>query len=91
MAFARRTTLRRLEEIVEQGAVLRSTTRCANGASTDPWLARWAKRVSPVFQRGVHGGVVTVRGRAPHALNFEIGVRPGLPPLARYRSGDLAA
>ena len=24
-------------------------------------------------QRGVHGGLVTVRGRAPHALGFEIG------------------
>ena len=42
-------------------------------------------------QRGVHGGLVTVRGRARHALQFEIGVRPGLPPLARYRSGDLVA
>ena len=102
----------------------------------DPWLARWAKRVSSVFerddwrctvpgcssrrnlhahhivfrslgggdepenlttlcafhhQRGVHGGVITVRGRAPHALTYEVGLRPGLPPLARYRSGDLAA
>ena len=42
-------------------------------------------------QRGVHAGLVAVRGRAPHALQFEIGVRPGLPPLARYRSGDLVA
>ena len=25
------------------------------------------------------------------ALTFELGVRPGLPPLVRYRSGDLAA
>jgi hypothetical protein len=102
----------------------------------DPWLARWAKRLSPVFerdgwcctvpgcsarrnlhahhivfrsqgggdepanlttlcafhhQRGVHGGLLTVRGRAPHSLTYEIGLRSGLPPLARYRSGDLVA
>jgi hypothetical protein len=102
----------------------------------DPWLARWARRVSSVFerddwrctvpgcsarrnlhahhivfrllsggdepenlttlcafhhQRGVHGGVITVRGRAPDALSYEIGLRPGLPPLARYGSGDLVA
>ena len=42
-------------------------------------------------QRGVHGGLLTVRGRAPHALTYEIGLRSGLPPLARYRSGDLVA
>jgi len=32
--------------------------------------------------RHVHAGVVRIRGRAPHALEFEL-------PLARYRSGDL--
>ena len=42
-------------------------------------------------QRGVHEGLITVRGRAPHGLTFEIGLRPGLPPLARYRSGDWVA
>jgi len=102
----------------------------------EPWLARWAKRVSPVFerdgwrctvpgcsaqrnlhahhivfrsrgggdepanlttlcafhhQRGTHGGLLTVRGRAPDALTYEVGLRSGLPPLARYRSGDLVA
>lgn len=41
-------------------------------------------------QRGVHGGLVRVRGRAPDSLLFELGLRPGWAPLARYRSGDLA-
>jgi hypothetical protein len=41
-------------------------------------------------QRGVHGGLVRVRGRAPDLLLFELGVRHGVPPLARYRSGDVA-
>jgi hypothetical protein len=31
-----------------------------------------------------------VRGRAPHELVFELGVRPGAAPLARYGSGDVA-
>jgi len=39
-------------------------------------------------QRGVHGATVRVTGRAPGRLRFELGLRPGLPPLARYRSGD---
>ena len=30
-----------------------------------------------------------IRGRAPDALVFELGLRPGGPPLARYRSGDV--
>lgn len=41
-------------------------------------------------QRGVHGGLLRVRGNAPHGLLFELGVRSGGPPLARYRSGDIA-
>jgi hypothetical protein len=39
-------------------------------------------------QRGVHGGTVTVTGRAPDALEFGLGIRPGRAPLARFRSGD---
>jgi hypothetical protein len=30
-----------------------------------------------------------VRGRAPDGLLFELGLRPGAPPLIRYRSGDI--
>ena len=41
-------------------------------------------------QRGVHAGRVRVTGRAPDALVFELGLRPDAPPLARYRSGDVA-
>ncbi len=40
-------------------------------------------------QRGVHGGTVRITGQAPDGLLFELGVREGRPPLARYRSGDL--
>jgi hypothetical protein len=40
-------------------------------------------------QRGVHVGAVRIRGHAPAALRIELGVRPGQPPLAAYRSGDL--
>jgi len=42
-------------------------------------------------QRGVHDGTVAVRGRAPDALEFEQGLRPGREPLARFRSGDRKA
>ena len=42
-------------------------------------------------QRGVHDGKVTVRGCAPGALEFELGIRPGRAPLARFRSGDRVA
>jgi len=42
-------------------------------------------------QRGVHGGIVRVGGEAPDALWFELGVRPGRPPFARYVSGDRVA
>ncbi len=41
-------------------------------------------------QRGVHAGLLRVRGRAPDDLVFELGLRPNAPPLARYRSGDVA-
>ncbi|MBW2273972.1 MAG: HNH endonuclease [Deltaproteobacteria bacterium] len=40
-------------------------------------------------QRGVHRGELGVRGRAPDALVFDLGVRAGQPPLARFTSGDL--
>jgi len=42
-------------------------------------------------QRGLHAGRMRVRGRAPDGLVFELGLRPGLPPLARYRWGGCAA
>jgi hypothetical protein len=42
-------------------------------------------------QRGVHAGVIRIRGRAPHRLRFELGVRRGRPPLATYLSGDRVA
>lgn len=41
-------------------------------------------------QRGVHAGLLRVRGRAPDQLVFELGLRPGAYPLARYQSGDIA-
>jgi len=41
-------------------------------------------------QRCLHAGLLRVTGRAPDALIFELGVRPEGPPLARYRSGDVA-
>jgi hypothetical protein len=40
--------------------------------------------------RCLHAGLLRVRGRAPDDLIFELGLRPGAPPLARYRSGDVA-
>ncbi len=39
-------------------------------------------------QRGVHAGRVRIEGHAPDGLRYELGLRPGLPPLERYRSGD---
>ncbi len=41
--------------------------------------------------RRLHAGFVGVRGRAPDGLVFELGRRPGGPPLVRYRSGDIEA
>jgi hypothetical protein len=40
-------------------------------------------------QRALHAGLLRIRGRAPDALLFELGLRPGAAPLARYRSGDI--
>ena len=41
-------------------------------------------------QRCLHAGRLRIRGRAPDELVFELGLRPAdLPPLARYRSGDI--
>ena len=40
-------------------------------------------------QRGVHAGFLRIRGHAPDDLVFELGLRPGAPPLVRYRSGDV--
>ncbi len=41
-------------------------------------------------QRCLHAGLLRVRGCAPDGVVFELGLRPGAPPLARYRSGDVA-
>ena len=40
-------------------------------------------------QRCVHAELLRVTGRAPDALVFELGLRPGAAPLLRYRSGDI--
>jgi hypothetical protein len=40
--------------------------------------------------RCLHLGLLRIRGRAPGRLVFELGVRRDAPPLARYRSGDVA-
>ena len=42
-------------------------------------------------QRCLHVGFMRIRGRAPDGLMFELGLRPGASPLARYRSGDILA
>ena len=39
-------------------------------------------------QRGVHGGLGRITGRAPDRLRFELGLRHGEPPLMVYESGD---
>ncbi len=39
--------------------------------------------------RGVHAGIVRIRGRAPGALRFELGVRPPQPPLVAYATGGV--
>jgi hypothetical protein len=36
--------------------------------------------------RGIHGGTVRVWGEAPDRLHWQLGVRPGLPPLLEYVS-----
>jgi len=40
-------------------------------------------------QRGEHAKIVRCRGEAPGKLRFELGLRAGREPLARYRSGDV--
>jgi hypothetical protein len=39
-------------------------------------------------QRGVHGGLVRITGKAPDRLRFELGLRDPEPPLMVYESGD---
>jgi hypothetical protein len=38
--------------------------------------------------RGVHGGRIRIRGRAPVALRFDLGIRADRAPLVSYASGD---
>jgi hypothetical protein len=59
--------------------------RSANGGNELPNLVTLC---AFHHQRGVHGGTVAVRGRAPDRLEFALGTRPGRPSLARYQSGD---
>ena len=40
-------------------------------------------------QRCLHPGLLRITGDAPDGLVFELGIRAGAPPLARYRSGDI--
>jgi 5-methylcytosine-specific restriction endonuclease McrA len=42
-------------------------------------------------QRGEHARILRCRGKAPGKLRFELGLRAGRAPLARYRSGDVLA
>jgi len=42
-------------------------------------------------QRGIHSWRLRIQGHAPAGLLFELGLRPGTPPILRYRSGDVAA
>jgi len=53
--------------------------------------AEWNRVTLCAFhhQRGVHRGELSVRGRAPDALVFDLGVRPGKPPHTRFASGDV--
>jgi hypothetical protein len=62
--------------------------RSAGGADE---LANLVTLCAAHHLRGVHAGAIRLGGRAPDALWFELGVRPGQPPLARYRSGDRVA
>ena len=38
--------------------------------------------------RGVHGGRIACRGKAPEGLRFALGLRPGGAALARYGPGE---
>jgi hypothetical protein len=59
--------------------------RSAGGSNA---LANQTTLCAVHHQRGVHAGRVRIRGRAPGGLVYELGLRPGLPPLERYRAGD---
>jgi hypothetical protein len=39
--------------------------------------------------RGLHAGLLRCVGRAPDALRWEMGIRPGVTPRLVYRSGDV--
>ena len=39
--------------------------------------------------RGVHAARLRCWGQAPDGITWQMGIRPGAPPLATYRSGDL--
>lgn len=41
--------------------------------------------------RGIHAGRVRCRGEAPYGLRFELGLRPGRPPLVAYGPGERLA
>lgn len=56
------------------------------GGSDEP--ANLATLCAAHHHRGIHAGRVRMGGCAPDGLWFELGVRPGRPPLARFRSGD---
>ena len=40
-------------------------------------------------QHGIHKGYLRITGRAPHALEFALGLRPGTAPLLIYRGNKL--
>jgi 5-methylcytosine-specific restriction endonuclease McrA len=61
--------------------------RSAGGADD---LANLVTLCAAHHLRGVHAGTIRVCGRAPHELRFELGVRAGAPPLARFGSEDRA-
>jgi hypothetical protein len=39
--------------------------------------------------RGIHAGTIRVTGRAPEELLFELGLRAGMPPLARFTGEEV--
>ncbi len=39
--------------------------------------------------RGIHAGTIRVTGRAPEELLYELGLRAGMPPLARFTGGEI--
>ena len=40
-------------------------------------------------RHGIHAGYVSITGRAPHALEIRLGLRPGEPPLLIYRGNRI--